>query len=86
LLKTTSSCLFKKPQIGDAPVPIFFVGFQFMRMKKQGGSSYLRNLKGLAAFMKEPVVDKPVVIKGGYLILLKNPSMVLGYVRTGSLI
>jgi hypothetical protein len=49
-----------------------------MRMKKPGGSSYLRNLKGLVAFMKEPVVDKLVVIEGGYLIILKNPSMVLG--------
>jgi hypothetical protein len=56
----------------------FLFGFQFMRMKKPGGSSYLRNLKGLAAFMNEPVVDKLVVIEGGYLILLKNPSMVLG--------
>jgi hypothetical protein len=36
--------------------------------------------------MKEPVVDKLVVIKGGYLILLKNPSMVPGSIRTGSLI
>jgi hypothetical protein len=52
-LITTNSCLFLKPQIGDAPVPIFLVGFQFMRMEKPGGSSYLRNLKGLAAFMKE---------------------------------
>jgi hypothetical protein len=88
LLITTSSCLlFKKPQIGDAPAPIFLVGFQFMRMKKPGGFSYLRNLiKGLAAFMKEALEDKLVVIKDGYLILLKHPSMVLGYTRTGSLL
>jgi hypothetical protein len=62
LLKTTSSCLFKKPRIGDAPVPISLVGSQFYENEKtRCGSSYLRNLKGLAAFMKKPVVDKLVI-------------------------